>query len=148
MGESTIGINYRVVTGVDLSETGDHALREAMRLCRTLLGSELHVVYVIGVEHDLHNAGRIDELASLLRARMDQLREHVSDLLLPEHGTGYSHQIVFHVRVGDGAVHVSLILIEVNLVIIALRTRLVVPIADGVFAAVQSSVDLLRVLMG
>ena len=123
MGESAIGTNYRVVAGVDLSETGDHALREGMRLCRSLFGSELHIAHVIVVSRGLHDADRLEALASLLHARMDELREHVTRALQADHA--FSQQIVFHVRLGDPAeaLHQVAVDVDADLIVVGTHAR-------------------------
>src|SRR4029078_2193675 len=69
--------NHRIVVGVDLAETGDHALREALRLARYLPNSELHVTYVIWTEPKLNDATRISQMADELPARIEDLRTHL-----------------------------------------------------------------------
>src|SRR5689334_20994618 len=97
-------VQNRIAVGVDFTTTGDHALREAMRLTRQLPGSELHVVHVLRADKTLHSAQKLDELSKDLRGKVDELRAHVSHLCAPPAGTDpFDQEIVFHVRIGEPA---------------------------------------------
>jgi nucleotide-binding universal stress UspA family protein len=116
----------RIVVGVDLSDTGDHALREAMRQCKWLPGSELHVAHVIYAERNLHDAERIEHLASALQARMDALREHVKRVCEPLRAeTPFSQEIVFHVRLGEpvAALHQVAVDVDADLIVVGTNSR-------------------------
>jgi nucleotide-binding universal stress UspA family protein len=116
----------RIIVGVDLSDTGDHALHEAMRLCKWLPGSELHAAHVIFAERDLHNADRIEHLASTLQARLDALREHVQRVCAPLRAeTPFSQEIVFHVRLGDpvAALHQVAVDVDADLIVVGTHAR-------------------------
>jgi nucleotide-binding universal stress UspA family protein len=126
MGESIEGAIVRIVVGVDLSDTGDHALREAMKLCKWLPGCELHVANVIYAERSLHDADRIEHLASVLRARMDALREHVTRVCAPLKGeTPFSQETVFHVRLGEpaDALHQVAVDSDADLIVVGTHAR-------------------------
>jgi nucleotide-binding universal stress UspA family protein len=119
-------LTRRILVGVDLSTTGDHALLEAMRLCRALPGSELHVAYAIYVERDLHDARRIAQLADLLHARMDMLRAHVARVGRPVHGhPPFEQEIVFHVRLGEAAeaLHQLAVDVDADLIVVGTHAR-------------------------
>lgn len=105
----------RVVVGVDLSNTGDNGLREAMRLTRQLPDSELHVVHVLEVSRPVHDARRLDELAGALRTRLDALKEHVATVCTPAASEGMFHQeTVFHVRLGEAAAALHQVAVDVD----------------------------------
>lgn len=126
MSEPISGPIERVVVGIDQSETGDHALREAMRLCRRLPGSELHIANVIRVERGLHDADRIAQLASVLHERIDALREYVSRVCQPRDGEApFTQETVFHVRLGDAAdaLHQLAVDIDADLIVVGTHAR-------------------------
>jgi len=54
-------IRNRIVVGVDLSETGDYALRYAVQLIRQLARGELHVASVIPADPHKGRLGAIAE---------------------------------------------------------------------------------------
>lgn len=114
----------RIVVGVDLSETGDHALREAMRLCRCLPGSELHPTYVIFGERSMHDASQIAELERLLPVRLEELQAHVTKVCQPEQPVGaLSQEVVFHVRIGDPAEALHQVAVDVDAGLIVVGTH-------------------------
>lgn len=115
-----------IAVAVDMSETGDHALREAMRLSRQLPGSELHVIYVLRTEKGLHDANRLDELARELPNRLDQLRAHVTSVCAPgTDGVAYSQETVFHIRLGDpaAAIHQAAVDVDADLIVVGTHGR-------------------------
>jgi nucleotide-binding universal stress UspA family protein len=126
MSEFVDGAIARIVVGVDLSDTGDHALRQAMKLCRWLPGSELHVANVIYVERSLHDADRIEHLASMLHARMDALREHVTRVCAPlKESAPFTQETVFHVRLGEpaDALHQVAVDCDADLIVVGTHAR-------------------------
>jgi nucleotide-binding universal stress UspA family protein len=56
--------NSRIVVVVDLSETGDHALRHTVQLAKQLPNSELHIAYVIASDPGMHDARRLDSISA------------------------------------------------------------------------------------
>jgi nucleotide-binding universal stress UspA family protein len=116
----------RIVVGVDLLETGDHALREALRLCQRLPGSELHVSHVIFAEPDLHDASELSRLERLLPARLEELQAHVAKVCQPERTAGaLSQATVFHLRVGDAAsaLHQVAVDVDADLIVVGTHAR-------------------------
>jgi len=116
----------RIAAGVDLSETGDHALREAMRLCRQLPGSELHVVYVVRASKDLHDAKKLDELSQELRTKLDELRGHVTAVCAPSVGSpAFTQETVFHVRLGEPAeaIHQAAVDVDADMIVVGTHGR-------------------------
>jgi nucleotide-binding universal stress UspA family protein len=126
MSEFVDGAIARVVVGVDLSDTGDHALREAMRLCRRLRGCELHVATVIPTERSLHNAERIEQLADVLQERLGVLREHVTRVCAPlQEQAPFTQETVFHVRLGEpaAALHQVAVDCDADLIVVGTHAR-------------------------
>lgn len=116
----------RIVVGVDLSETGDHALREAMRLCQCQPGSELHPTYVIFAERSLHDASEISGLDRQLPVRLEQLQAHVTKICQPEQKAGaLSQEIVFHIRIGEpaDALHQVAVDVDADLIVVGTHAR-------------------------
>src|SRR3954468_12003167 len=70
MNDANAEVQTRIVVGVDLSETGSNALREALRLGQYLPRSELHVTYVINGDAAGHDASRLKDIANELPARI------------------------------------------------------------------------------
>jgi nucleotide-binding universal stress UspA family protein len=102
--------SYRIVVGVDLSETGDHAIRHAVQLAKQLPGSELHVTYVITPA-----ARGLDQISSELRSKIDQLREHVTAVCAPASVSDKFHiETVFHVRIGEPAAAIHQVAVDVD----------------------------------
>lgn len=126
MAESNQPRRNRVVVGVDLSETGDNALREAMRLCRQLSDSELHAVNVIRTERELHNAKRIDHLSNEFRIRIDQLRGHVELICAPpKDAEPFTLETILHLRLGDpaSALHQVAVDVDADLIVVGTHAR-------------------------
>ena len=126
MNQEKSNVGERIVVGLDLSETGDHALRAALRLCRRLPGSELHVTYVIHAERGLHDAKQLAELEQLLPKRMDELHEHVTRVCQPEQaGSTFSQETVFHLRIGEPAeaLHQVAVDVDADLIVVGTHAR-------------------------
>jgi nucleotide-binding universal stress UspA family protein len=126
MGSVTQASSNRIVVGVDMSETGDNALREAMRLCRLVAGTELHVTSIIPTESDLHDARRIEQLSNEMRVRIDQLRGHVQSVCAPAPGgEPFTQEIVFHVRLGApaAAIHQLAVDVDADLIVVGTHAR-------------------------
>ena len=126
MAESNQTRRNKIVVGVDLSETGDTALREAVRLCRRLADSELHAVNVIATESELHDARRIEHLSNELRTRIDQLRGHVEQVCAPpKDAEPFTLETIFHVRLGDpaSALHQVAVDVDADLIVVGTHAR-------------------------
>ncbi len=118
----------RIVVGVDLSETGDHALREAMRLCQRLPDSELHPTYVIFAERSLHDASEISALERQLPVRLEELQAHVTKICQPEEqraAGALSQEMVFHIRIGEpaDALHQVAVDVDADLIVVGTHAR-------------------------
>jgi nucleotide-binding universal stress UspA family protein len=124
MTAATATNTVRIVVGVDLSETGDNALREAMRLARTLGQTELHVANVIRTERSLHDAARLAEISTELRGRVDELRGHVQSVCAPpSQGEPFTQETVFHVRLGEPAEALHQVAVDVDADLIVVGTH-------------------------
>jgi nucleotide-binding universal stress UspA family protein len=114
----------KIVVGLDRSAAGDHALREAMRLARQLPDSELHIGHVIETQHGLHDAARLEQLSAELRSVLEEVREHVRQVCAPAHGdAAFTHELVFHIRLGDPAEALHQIAVDVNADLIVVGTH-------------------------
>jgi nucleotide-binding universal stress UspA family protein len=117
------GAVQRIVVGVDFSETGDNALRQAMQLAQRFESSELHVTYV------LNNPSRslqLDDLDEALSASIEQLRGLVDRVCAPEPGaSALTQDVVFHVRVGTpaAAIHQVAIDIDADMLVVGTHAR-------------------------
>lgn len=107
-----------IVVGVDMSETGDHALRHAMKLAKQLSHSELHIAYVIPSGH----ARRLDRIDDELGSKLVELREHVMSRCAPVAGR-FSVETVFHVRIGDPAEAIHQVAVDVAAELIVIGTH-------------------------
>jgi nucleotide-binding universal stress UspA family protein len=92
---------YVVVVGVELDETGDAALREALALARREPQASLHLVHVVtDVGDALRSEAAAGERASLLEDRMFALRAFVikrwCSLPVPN-----ARRLVMHIGLGD-----------------------------------------------
>jgi nucleotide-binding universal stress UspA family protein len=84
--------HYRIVVGMDLDETGDHALRTALDLARRTEGAEVHIVHALPprVDNDVAAIGRgLEEATAKIAGRLRAI-EGPSDAL----------SIRLHVRYG------------------------------------------------
>jgi nucleotide-binding universal stress UspA family protein len=116
----------RIAVGVDFSSTSNHALHEAMRLARQLPGSELHVIYVLRTDKQLHDAKKLDELEAELRNKVDEMREHVINICAPESdGDPFSQELVVHVRLGDpaAAIHQTAVDVDADMIVVGTHGR-------------------------
>jgi nucleotide-binding universal stress UspA family protein len=124
MAEARATTKNAIVVGVDLSETGDHALREAVRLARYLPNSELHVTYVIPTEAGLHDAKRIAQMADELPRRIEDLRAHLQNATAaPWVRESHSQAAVLHVRIGMPAQALTQVAIDVDAEMIVVGTH-------------------------
>lgn len=117
-------IKNRIVVGVDLAETGDHALREGLRFAQYLPNSELHVTYVIPTESGLHDAKRIEQMAEELPRRVEDLRAHLEKACAaPWVGEARTQAAVLHVRIGTPAQALVQVAIDVDAEMIVVGTH-------------------------
>ena len=117
-------IKNRIVVGVDLSETGDHALWHAVQLARSLPEGELHVTHVITTDPGLHDARKLAEIADELRPRLEELRKHVTTRCAPPAGEAPFHvDTVFHIRIGKPAAAIHQVAVDVDADVIVVGTH-------------------------
>jgi nucleotide-binding universal stress UspA family protein len=115
-----------IVVGADLQETGEFALREAMRLARQLPNAELHAVYVIETSKNLHDAKKIDALSESIADANAQLRVHVTKACSPDpSASAFDHAVTLHVRLGAPAeaIHQVAVDLEADLIVVGTHAR-------------------------
>jgi nucleotide-binding universal stress UspA family protein len=113
-----------IVVGIDFSEIGDQAMREAMRLTKQMPNSELHVTSVIKSDGNLRDKRALEHVAKELRSRLDELRAHTLRVCAPEHGANaFSQEIVFHARIGEPAAALIQVAVDVNADLIVVGTH-------------------------
>ncbi|HEU4532746.1 MAG TPA: universal stress protein [Polyangiaceae bacterium] len=92
---------YVVVAGVELDETGDAALREALALARREPHASLHLVHVVtDVDEALRSEAAAGERASLLEDRMFALRAFVLKRWRSHPAPG-ADRITMHIGLGE-----------------------------------------------
>lgn len=124
MAEARTNTPNRIVVGVDLLETGDHALREALRIAQYMPNSELHATYVIATESGVHDARRLQQMADELPERLQDLRDHVEKVsTAPWIGDPKSQAVVLHVRIGDPAQALLQVAVDVEADMIVVGTH-------------------------
>lgn len=118
-------VQNRIAVGVDFSSTGNHALLEAMRLARQLPGSELHMIYVLKTDKQLHDAKKLFELETELREKAEEMREHVINVCAPRAGEAFSQVLVMHVRLGDPAtaIHQTAVDVDADMIVVGTHGR-------------------------
>ncbi|MGD8860413.1 MAG: universal stress protein [Myxococcales bacterium] len=122
----TESISNRIVVGTDMSETGNNAIQEGMRLSRAAEGGELHVTYVIKAPKEIHDAKKLDQLSSEIRGALEQLQDHVQSICAPPSGAEpFEHEVVFHVRLGDPAqaLHQVAVDMDADLIVVGTHAR-------------------------
>lgn len=106
---------FRVVVGVDFTQSCNHAILEAMRLAALVPRSALHFVYVFEVSPDLHDASLIDELSDSLGQAMGRLERYVRDTLyVSGRDAGWGFELMYHVRVGPVARELYQVAVDVD----------------------------------
>jgi nucleotide-binding universal stress UspA family protein len=124
MADARTTIPNRIVVGVDLLETGDHALREALRLAQYMPNSEVHATYVIATEPGLHDARRLLQMSDELTERIQDLREHVEKVTAaPWVGEARTQAVVLHVRIGAPAEALVQVAVDVEADLIVVGTH-------------------------
>jgi len=114
----------RIVVGVDFTEAGDHAICDAVRLARQVLGSELHLTYVIRANSALHGGDELAEVSDQLRTKVDELRTHVTNLCAPPVGSlPFILDTQYHIRIGDPAEAIHQVAVDVDADLIVVGTH-------------------------
>lgn len=116
---------FGIVVGVDFSETGDLALREAMRSARERFHSEIHVVHVV-TEDEVEDADGVTDLERESDA-VAKIPARVWDRVwgvgkgTPE---GLPHlQVAVHVRLGPPAAAIHQVAIDYDADLIVVGTH-------------------------
>jgi nucleotide-binding universal stress UspA family protein len=114
----------RVVVGCDLSASSDHALWQAMSFARQLHACELHITQVIPTARELHDARKLEQLASELPMKLEQLRQHVVSVCAPlAEELPFRVECEFHLCLGEPAwqLHQVAVDVEAQLIVIGAR---------------------------
>lgn len=115
VGAQTQPLMRRIVVGMDLTRTSDHALRQAAQIAQAFPSSELHIAYVLEAKGDIHDADKLDALSSELQSKLVELRERVEYVCRPEPGeSSLSQEMIFHVRIGAPAEALHQVAIDVD----------------------------------
>ncbi len=115
-----------IVVAVDMSETGGHALREAMHLTSQLPGAQLHIIHVVPVVKEVHGARKLDALSAELNERLEKLREYVNETCAPSgFAVPFKQEVVFHVRLGNPAeaIHQAAVDVDADLIVVGTHGR-------------------------
>lgn len=93
-------MTYRIVVGVDFTETSSHALLHALRALGATPSGELHVTHVV-LDADAARAGNLERDEALMEAAYQRLRgylveESVRDQLAREES--FERTVAYHVR--------------------------------------------------
>jgi nucleotide-binding universal stress UspA family protein len=116
--------SFRIVVGFDHSDTGEHALLEAMRLAQQLPRSELHVTSVIETGGKLHDKNDLERASDELRSRAGELRNHVMRICAPGQGSdAFRQHVVLHVRIGDPATALIQVAVDVEAELLVVGTH-------------------------
>jgi nucleotide-binding universal stress UspA family protein len=116
----------RIVVGMDLSETGDQALLEAIRLGRQLQPCELHITHVIEVDSELHDAKKLDALFPQLRSKLELVRERVAQIAESmASDRAFTQELAFHIRLGKPAeaLHQVAVDVDADLIVVGARPK-------------------------
>lgn len=115
---------HRIVVGCDMTETGDHAVREALHLAQLIPGSELHITTVLRSEKNLHDAKKLDELSDKLRSTVEKLTTHLTSIgAPPASGKEFEREVVVHVRLGEPAPALHQVAVDVDADLIVVGTH-------------------------
>jgi nucleotide-binding universal stress UspA family protein len=116
----------RIVVGMALSETGDRALLEAIRLGRQLQPVELHITHVIEVDSEMHDAKKLDALFPQLRSRLELVRERVARVAESVSAERpFTQELVFHIQLGKPAeaLHQVAVDIDADLIVVGAHPK-------------------------
>ena len=104
----------RIVVGMDLSETGDDALREALQLRPRSRHTELHITHVIKPKHTGHGP-HLDTLCNSLDETLTTLEARTT-AVLRKHSFRRSQRttLVFHVKIGEPSTMLHQVAVDVN----------------------------------
>ncbi len=124
MSEAIDGNRNVIVAATDLAETGEFALREAMRLARQLPNAALHAVYVIETPKELHNAKKLDAISESIGRAREQLRAHVTQACSQEPpAPAFDHAVTLHIRLGSPAEAIQQVAVDIEADLIVVGTH-------------------------
>ena len=114
-----------IVAATDLEETGEFALREAVRLARQLRHAELHAVYVIAIAKNLHDARKLDELSESIDRARQALHTQVILACSQEASAAFHQAVTLHVRLGvpAEAIHHMAVDLEADMIVVGTHGR-------------------------
>ena len=112
---------FRVVVGVDFSDTGANAIYESVQLARLMPRIDVHYVHVVESPSDLHDANVLEALSDRLARTLIRLERYVRDALFAFGGNeAWGCDVAFHVRLGvpSQALHQSAVDADADLIIV------------------------------
>jgi nucleotide-binding universal stress UspA family protein len=118
---TTIPKRFRVVVGVDFSDTGANAIYESVQLARLMAGVDVHYVHVVEAPSDLHDANVLEALGDRLTRNLIRLERYVRDALFAFGGNeAWGCHVAFHVRLGapSQALHQAAVDADADLIIV------------------------------
>lgn len=122
--ESSAPAPYRVVVGVDFTESSDVAFAEALRIAGGGRNGELHVATVLPKDGGLRQQG-LEKLADAIDAAYQRLREYVVDRGPRFADARFSQDVHYHVRLGEAPEALAQVGVDVDadLLIVGTHSR-------------------------
>jgi len=113
----------RVVVGMDLSDGGDQALRDALELRRRFQPAELYLVHVLTPSPMRHGA-RVDALGATLDVKLTELEARAKAIAAPLHRRWRSF-VHCEVRVGEpaAALHQVAVDVDAHMIVVGAHER-------------------------
>lgn len=114
---------FPVVVGIDFEETGDNALREAVRFAAGRQGVEIHAVHALHETADGSNrTGAIERKNELLEKTPERMRAYLADrrVHFPEMA---GQNIVMHTRLGPPASALLQVAVDTDAELIVVGTH-------------------------
>jgi nucleotide-binding universal stress UspA family protein len=112
----------RIVVGMDLTERGDSAMREAVGLCATGRPAELHVTYVL---QKLHHRESLHSLGFALDMKLNALETRATALMdALNHAQPRQIGLVFHLRIGEPASALQQVAVDMGADLIVVGARI------------------------
>jgi len=116
----------RIVVGVDFDEPGEHALLSGFQMAHDIEDAELHLVHVLKVSGELHDAKKIDKLSEDIDAAHEQLEAYALKALGAKDKASDGHgSTVSHIRLGDPvkAIHQVAVDIDADFIVVGTHAR-------------------------
>jgi nucleotide-binding universal stress UspA family protein len=96
-------MTFRLVVGVDFSDTSSHALLHALNVLGAAPSGELHLVHVV-VDADASRAANLERDEALMEEAWKRLRTYLVDEGRPLPGAEtFERTVVYHVRLANDA---------------------------------------------